>query len=716
MDGQGVPKQESKISRIWLGLSISIVVLVTALFLIFVEMRPKISPDFFFGSDDPDMADTQQILAIFPSEEFMILSVDGRNIYTAGYHQDLSRFINRLEELRGFTKIIGLTNGPKSARAAKESPFWRPLIINSDESATLIIAFLPRNSPGTLVSATEEIADIFAEKGALGKIHISGMPYIAEQIRRNIIRDAKLFSTAALLLFALLIWGIYRSPVIALGASISGITAIFLCLSIMHFMAQPVGILTANLAVIVFVLVQSQVIYLTNNWLREKTEPVSAVTNAVLKTIYPSAWCAVTTLLGFITLLFVSAEPLRQLGAGGVIGVFAAFVACFAVFPPFLLLSRAKSRASLKNKQPEFQKSHRHFLRYIGVIVIAAAVVISVPGLFKLNTDPSLLSYFQPSGEIAQGLANIDENGGSSPLQLVVSQKSGTDLDNAEAYKKLWSLHRELEKLSSVGTVLSLPALLAEANNHPMAFLLPWREMVSLLSMDTNQNAVNNFLNSDRDKTLYLLRMKETARTSRRTEIIENIKSIAEKEGFKAEFVGGVYALQGRLSTLVTSSIITGTLSLLAIFLVIAWVVTRKLRLALTMLVCASVIPLISLGGAGWLAVPLDVISAPAVSVAFGLAVDALIHLALAVTRKMKVMSADESWKEALSEQGSGILSASGIICIGFLIFSFSEFPPTTRFGTMIVVGAALAAIAALSVFPVVSGLISRRATNNMDD
>ena len=98
------------------------------------------------------------------------------------------------------------------------------------------------------------------------------MPFIAEKIRKNIVRDAKLFSGVALVVFALLIGFLYSSPLIALGSSVSGVVAILITLDVLYLLGQPVGILTANMAVIVFVLVQSQVIYLINNWQRENPE------------------------------------------------------------------------------------------------------------------------------------------------------------------------------------------------------------------------------------------------------------------------------------------------------------------------------------------------------------------------------------------------------------------------------------------------------------
>lgn len=699
----------------WTGSAFVFAGLIAFFFIAFVDLRPSVSPDFFFGSNDPGIADTHKISKIFPADDFLIVSLSSEDITSPAYLKDVSKVTKKLSKMEGFSNIISVSDGPKSIKAALESPFWRPLLINNDETATLIIGFIERTASKALVPAVEQIVAPYAHTGSISEIHLSGMPFIAEQIRKSIVRDAKLFSTLALVIFALLIGGLYASSVIALGSSISGIVAIFTTLSVLYLLGQPVGILTANMAVIVFVLVQSQVIYLINNWRREEdgVSRFQRIKNAIFKTFTPSLWCSVTTLLGFLSLLFVSAEPLRQLGQGGIIGVLASLFCCYFIFPPFLYFCRDKKR-----KERTVKVSHlleNKIFQYFGAGSLVCLMLISVPGLLRLETDPSLLSYFKTGGEIEAGLSAIDKSGGSSPLQLVVSLKSGGDLDSADTYEKMWKLHHALAKHEDVGTVLSLPALLAEANDYPLAFLLPWREIVSLLTLDVNQNAAANFLSDDRTQALFLLRMKEVDRTAARVDVIKNMKEIVAQNGFRADLTGGVYALQGNLSTLVSESIITGVLSLLVLFGCISFLVTRTIRTSVAMLSAASIIPLICLGFGGLWAVPLDVISAPAVSVSLGLAVDALIHLGLAVKRKRDAHSDNSDnrdnrvWAHALREQGPGVLASAGVVALGFLIFSLSGFPPTTRFGITVIAGALLACVASLTLFPVLARLFGSR-------
>ena len=204
----------------------------------------------------------------------------------------------------------------------------------------------------------------------------------------------------------------------------------------------------------------------------------------------------------------------------------------------------------------------------------------------------------------------------------------------------------------------------------------------------------------DRDQVLYLLRMKENGRQEGRNEVTARLQGIVAKTGFESVLTGGVYQLQGRLSDLVARSLLTGIAGLLVLFSIIAWVVSRHWRIALAMTITAALIPITILGGAGWYGTPVDIISAPATSVCFGIAVDALIHLALAIRRHGYPAKGSVSLELAVREQAMGIIASSGIIALGFLIFSISAFPPTARFGGEIVVGSLFAGAAALTLFP----------------
>nr|WP_240969647.1 MMPL family transporter [Sneathiella limimaris] len=656
------------------------------------------------------MADTREIAEKFPAEEFLILRISGQSIFDKGYLREVEKLTERLSDLNAFHRILSLSRGPETVEEAANSPFWRPLLIDEQENASFLLAFLPRETPDGLIAAVEEITSAIETARSVDRIDISGMPFIAEHIKRSIVHDAQLFSLAGIVIFSVLIFWIYRSAIIVLGAAFSGVLAVVTGLVLQHFAGQPVGILTANLAIIIYVLVQSQVVYLTNNWISlSKKDGERAVFRALKMTSVPAFWCGVTTLLGFVSLLFVSAEPLRQLGVGGAIGVGVALLVALGIYPAFLMrapIKTPRARVALNGKANGQLIKTGQFLVAIGML---AALVFAILGISRLETDPGLMAYFSKEGEIGRSLQEIDKNGGSSPLLLVVSRKTGDQLDAADSYEKLWKLHNQLAGEREVGTVLSLPALLAEANRHPLAFLIPWPQMVSLLQLEANQQVVDSFLTEDRQEALFLLRMKEELREGNRLDVISKIEEIASQNGFHADLTGGVYVLQARLSDLVASSLVSGLIALICIFAGIAALLTRQVGLSLAMVLAAGVMPLFLLGGTGVMSVPLDVISAPAISVSFGLAVDAIIHLAMAVVRSDNRLAVAERLKTALAEQGRGILVANGLLALGFMIFTLSEFPPTVRFGGMIVVGALIALPASTVLFPLLAELFSKQ-------
>ncbi|USG62285.1 MMPL family transporter [Sneathiella marina] len=677
------------------------------LFISLVDLRPQVTPDFFFGSNDPDLAQSEQIRALFPSDEFLIVSVASDDIGSEKYLSRLTALSADMGKIDGILRIVSVADGPGNIDEARDSPFWRPLLISEGEEATLIIAFVKSPAPENLVAEVEAATRLFDTEGSF-QIRLSGMPYIVDQIRRSLVHDIKIFSSSALAIFTLVLLLVFRSPMIALGAAVSGISAVFLTLIMLQLLGQPMGILTANLAIIIFVLVQSQLIYLTSNWRQIQVEQkFEAVRQAVLKTFKASLWCMITTLLGFATLLFVAAEPLRQLGGGGMIGAFSALLCSFLIYPAFLLYATRRP-AKNKSRPGTHQSKGASWLRASAAVLLLAVAILSIPGLLRLNTDPSLFSYFDEGGELHEGLTFVDANGGSSPMSLVVRMKNGNSLDNESSYEAMWKLHNALLAHKEVGTVISLPALMAEANNHPLAFILPWREIISLLSSDFNQRIAESFLTEDRNQTLYILRMKEGGRLQDRNSVTTELQAIVDDVGFETSLTGGVYALQGRLSDLVASSLSTGVIALLALFVGIGFIVTRSVALTAAMGATAALIPLTILGGWGWLRVPVDIISAPAANVCFGIAVDALIHLAIAVKQRLSISKTRDAWTAALKEQTPGVLASSGIIAIGFVIFAYSGFPPTTRFGGAIVIGSIFAGGATLCLFPLLGQLFMR--------
>jgi predicted RND superfamily exporter protein len=690
-----------KHSTHWLALLITAALLATLF--VGVDLQPRVDRDFFFASDSPQFQEARRIDQLFPATKFLVVSAASTNIDTQDYFNRVARLTDRLSLIVGVTGVKSIASGPDGLDDARESPLWRRLLIADDGKATNLVVMIDTDDATQLIEDVEHVveratADDFDTR-------ISGVPYIVEMIRRNLVRDFKGFSLAAIAIFAVVISVIFRSTTIVVGSMAACLSAVMLTLIVQHALDMKIGLLTANLATIVFVLTQSHIVFMTGNWRLEASENQSGdVTAAALRrTLAASAWCMVTTLLGFASLMLVDAKPLRDLGVGGSIGTVCAMVCAYGLYPPFLRLAERPSEGGAKASL--FDSLWKRTLRAPLLACIVIAIGLGA-GLMHLNTDPSLLSYFADDQPLHEGLAYIDRNGGSSPLKIVIARQDGGLLNNSDAYEQMWRLQQALEQDRAVGAILSLPVLMAEADRSSLiTILMRWEWLLEIMEKPEHDNIALSFVTQDRSRGLFLLRMREADRDKPRLEVVKRLERIVRSSGHEPAMVGGIYALQGRLAQLVSKSLVQGLAGLVALFAVIALIVSRSWRIAAAMTLSLSLVPLSILGIIGWLGVPLDVISAPAANVCIGMAVDAMIHLVVAVRRQAAGNPITwQTWIAARQAQWKSILRSAAIVAIGFAVFGLSTFPPTQRFGLAVVFGTMVAAAAALGPLVMLGG------------
>jgi predicted RND superfamily exporter protein len=673
----------------------------------FVDLRPVVDENFFFATSDPGVRQSKKIEQHFPSGPELILTVSSRDISSPRYLGRIQKLTQEMENIDGVSSVKSLTAGPKSFEDAVASPFWSRLLIAKDRKASNLIVFVPGKNTEKLIKRVQRIMDELDDKDF--RIHIAGPPYVVEMIRRSLEHDFWYFSLTAVILFGLTMAAMFRSARLFLGMLATCTSAVLLTLLLQSMFGKKIGILTVNLGTIVFIVALSHLVYMTFNWQtlasrkgRLGKEAPNLATSALRMTFPASFWSMVCASLGFGSLWIVQAQPLRELGFGGVLGTIVAFICAYVMYPPFLRWAVPRESKLVEQEPPQWFWSRRFGLLSLGVILLSIGLGVGLP---LVNTDPSLLDYFKPHTELRDGLEYVDHTGGSNPLTLVVSAADGSKLNTDAAYEKLWRLHGALENHDNVGTVVSLPTLLAEGDRTPFSFLLSYEKMMEIMEQPKYARVSKSFVNEDRTEAVFLIRMLESRHQKHRLDVVNDLRAICRKYGFKAELVGGIYYLQGRLAQLVASSLVTGLFWLNLFFIIIAWIVARSVRGAVAMIISLSLVPLSMLGGIGWFHVPMDVISAPATNVCIGIAIDSMIHLVFGVRRAQRDGKKGWSaWVAGREEQWRGIVYSDVIFAAGFAIFVLSDFPPTQRFGLVVLAGLIIDILANLFVLPLLGG------------
>ena len=592
-----------------------------------------------------------------------------------------------------------LTRGPEDLEDIGESPFWSRLLLAPDRSASLIVLRVTSKEQARLVRAIDGLLDQHSGLGFV--LSASGVPYVAEHIRLQLTNELRRFSIAAFVAFATLVAILFRSAPIVVGTMVAALSASFGTFLVRAACGMRTDILAPNLWTIAFVLTISHIVYITAQWQRESRDSRGDDSvAAAIRVVGPvSLWSLAANLLGFASLIFVSAKPLRQFGLSGLIAALLALVSAYVMYPVFLRAAAAAPRqAGILGLRLEKFFTTPHARIALVVLVTAAALA---PFAWRVSTDPSLPSYFASDDRIREGIEAFDRAGGSSPLDLVVADAANQPLDDDEMEDRLQVLQRRLERHDDVGTVLSIALLMSEAERPWYSFLFSWETKLEELEKPEYARIGRTFISEDRRRARFMLRMKETSRSRSREEVIGEVQGIVRALGFRTVAIGGLYPLQGELSSLVEGSVIRGLGGLLAAFALIALGVTRSIRTALAMTVCLIITPFTVFGIVGLSGMPLDIIAAPAANVALPLGIDEMLHLGHRV-RHVRHRARDvwDAWALALADMWRPILASMLIVASGFALFLLSKFPPTQRLGVLVCIGAIVTDLVVLVALP----------------
>jgi len=690
-----------------------VVILVAFGSYVFVEnaqLKPQIASDFFFSKTSQIYLNNVRIDKKFIVANSIIVSVPAQNIKDKNYLKFIANLTSELKKIKGVKSAQSLTKGPSTPEHGIQNPLWSRLLDTKGGKSSSIICFVEEKYMKGIVLQLEALQRRFSTPTY--PIHISGVPFIIEKMRVMLEKDMKTFLAGAVAVSSAVLLLMFWSLFVTVGCALSALFAASMTLLLQQYMGVSVGVLTANLGAIVYVLTTSHIIFLTSNWRNDLNKNKNRRIASTVTTTFPASfWAMLTTFCGFLSLVFVEAEPLRQLGLGGTVGTIVAFLSAYILFPIFLRFSKIH-----KEKLEIRKNSFLPLPLWLGMPLAIFLVVVS--GYFGLrefkniNTDPSLLSYFKKNTNLYKGLEHIDRQGGSNPLNFVISSKKHKKLSNKESFQALKALQYDLESHPTVGSVLSLAVLMEETQKHWLARWLPWGSVLNILSKDQYDKVARGFITKDFSQALFIIRMKEGVGIKDRSRVIRQLMAKPGLYNLNLDIVGGTYYLQSELSKKVESSMKTGVIYLIILFCAIILLVSFSL--VSTLFASVSIVSLVAAMVAviGHFKIPFDIISSPAINICLGIAVDGMIHLVMDVRRhsgsRFRRIN-QQAWRVALGRQAwPTFISALAVAC-GFSVFAISEFPPSQRFGLEIVFGSLVAMVLTLLVLPQVGFLFARK-------
>ncbi len=583
-----------------------------------------------------------------------------------------------------------------------------------------------------------EIRKLIQENKHIGKIHLGGIPMIADDMMSFIKNDIVVFGAGVFLFILATLWFVFKKILWVIVPLSSCFFAVVIMTGLLGLLGWKVTVISSNFIALMLILTMAMNIHMSVRYLQiKKQNPNLNNSNVILittsKMFWPILYTVLTTICAFLSLIFSEIKPIIDFGWMMTLGLITSFVITFTLLPTVLnFLSKDKVALKEENKSIITNFLSKIAINNSKTIFLSTFIIIilSIIGISKLEVENSFINYFKKNTEIYQGMKLIDEKlGGTTPLEVILKfptreEKKDEDEDfddwdeeenkNDNKYwftkdkvEKIEKVHNYLDSLDSVGKVLSFSSILQVAkqlNNDKELGTLEMGVLYSKLPDTIKKEIVDPYISIEDNEARINLRIIDSKENLRRNELIKKIEYDLENELNlkKNEFkLAGVLILfNNLLQSLFKSQILTLGFVMAGIFLMFL-ILFRNLTLSFIGVVPNFIAAFFILGIIGLLGIPLDMMTITIAAITIGIAVDNSIHY---IYRFKEEFLLNEDYKETLqichSTVGVAILNTSITIVFGFSILVFSNFIPTIYFGIFTGIAMLLAMFSVLTLLP----------------
>jgi len=473
------------------------------------------------------------------------------------------------------------------------------------------------------------------------------------------------------------------------------------------------------------------------------TDQYSLVRTTIRKMTIPCFYTAITTMVAFGSLLFSGIRPVIDFGWMMAIGIAAAFVLAFILFPATLMFLQPVPHITTASHR--LTAAITHFFATLierhGKAVMAAFIVIvllSIAGTTRLTVENRFIDYYKKSTEIYRGMELIDRKlGGTTPLDVILDAPASflhpekppeedpfmDEFDretagsagitgtsywfNSYRLEEVAAIHDYLNSLPETGKVLSIDTAvrmlksLADGDSIDNYFL---SILYRRLPDDIRKSLFTPYLSADGNQIRFSIRVFESDKSLRRAELLQKIHDhlIEEPDLGEAQvhLTGMLVLYNNLLQSLFHSQIMTLGVVFIVIMLMFL-VLFRSLKMAVIAIIPNMVASVQVLGLMGWLKIPLDIMTITIAAIVIGIAVDNTIHYIHRFTEEFKVDH--DYWatvKRCHGSIGHAMYYTTMTITLGFAILALSSFIPTIYFGLLTGFSMLVALLADLALLP----------------
>jgi len=396
---------------------------------------------------DTDYQIYNQINDEFGTSEYVILAIKNDKMFSQETLIQLKAMQDKLLALEVVSDVVSILDAPifeqpkvsliksadndkyllvdkldldKAKNELSTSPIFNELVISKDGEVTAMqINLYDRDDYSQAVAEIRAIID----SNQTFEMYLAGPAMIVVDTIDFIKADVNTFGTLTVIIFFILLTLFFRDlwpvSVVILNAGLVMLSTI----GILGLFDWPISIVSSNflaLLLIASIAISIHILVKVQEGIEE------GITNAesFSKIITPCFYAALTTAIGFLSLIFSDIKPVIDFGKMMAVGVCLNFLVSF-IFIPSALAIRNITANKNKSLVPFFYNNiyltGRKFVRKFYLLILLVSFPLFFHFSSNLKVENKFIDYFNESTEIYQGMSLIDDKlGGTTPIEIIL--------------------------------------------------------------------------------------------------------------------------------------------------------------------------------------------------------------------------------------------------------------------------------------------------------
>lgn len=666
---------------------------------------------------DPVARDAEEAAKAFPPYHFLIVAVESPE--GDPFHPAVTAAVQRLSDaisrIPGVASVLSLATardiridgedlsyvpllGPDGVpvdgeglrRTVEGTPLFRRFLLSTDGRAAAVYLFLDAGADAG--KALEQVRRAASAEEEV-RTEIFGTDALTAYIEGSVAPDLALLGLAALLVIFLFQWAATRSLHAAAVLWTMDLLPAIWVLALFPLFGLKLQTETIYVPIITVALATSYGIQIYRNYALERGRRMADVLETVTPVVFSAA---VTTMIGFLSLLAASVAIYRLLGVLLVAGILLAMLSALFLLPPLLAPLRIRhpvryARAGL------LVRTVAHPAVPVAFAVFGAFLLIGLP---QVARDYRLEAVFSRRASITGTVAYFRERfGGMNDLEIVIDTGKEYGFTDPAEFRALARLSGDLAGHPGVSHVIAVCDFVEWADGRMSGGTRPRDlderaigEALELLSSGSAGASIDGLIDPSWRTARLIARFDSSGGssrdTTRRLKELEGKVAADVAAGFPGArtVVTGFPLIADRFLVLTVESQASGIAAYLALAFLFVLAFLRSLRWSLLALLLPASGVLVYLGLLGWIGVPLSGVTVLTIAAVMGVGIDGLLCLITFYRRARALAPAEEALRAALEDAAPAILQSSLVIVLALLCMLLSRYSAFVWTGILVAV------------------------------